>query len=147
MNPLDLYIQMNKFDKSNGLVLTAKEPGDIQYEMKVLEKHLSSPNTCHGGAISGMMDAVIGSTALSMAFTEGNLVSTVEFKINYFKPVFEGETLIGTGHIEFTGKSLMVTSGKIIKKDTGDLVAIAQGTFNIYPMEKRDFLNMLSKED
>ena len=102
-----LQVLLNKFDKSNGLVLTAKEPGDIQYEMKVLEKHLSSPNTCHGGAISGMMDAVIGSTALSMAFTEGNLVSTVEFKINYFKPVFEGETLIGTGVIEFTGKSLI----------------------------------------
>ena len=76
-----------------------------------------------------------------MAFTEGNLVSTVEFKINYFKPVFEGETLIGTGKIEFKGKSLMVTSGKIVKRDSQDLVAMAQGTFNIYPMEKRDFFN------
>ncbi|MBT6513285.1 MAG: PaaI family thioesterase, partial [Crocinitomicaceae bacterium] len=62
-------------------------------------------------------------------------------------PVFEGETLIGTGVIEFTGKSLMVTSGKIIKKDSSDLVAIAQGTFNIYPMEKRDFLNLLSPDE
>ncbi|MBT4775648.1 MAG: hypothetical protein HON99_08020, partial [Crocinitomicaceae bacterium] len=55
--------------------------------------------------------------------------------------------LIGTGVIEFTGKSLMVTSGKIIKKDSSDLVAIAQGTFNIYPMEKRDFLNLLSPDE
>lgn len=141
MDPLEFYIQMNKFDQNNGLILTAKEPGDIQYEMKITEKHLSSPNTCHGGAISGMMDSVIGTTALSMAFTEGNLVSTVEFKINYFKPVFEGETLIGTGKIEFKGKSLMVTSGKIVKKDSQDLVAMAQGTFNIYPMEKRYFFN------
>lgn len=147
MNPLDLYIQMNKFDQHNGLKLTAEKPGDIRYEMKITEQHLSSPKTCHGGAISGMMDAVIGTTALSLAFTEGNLVSTVEFKINYFKPVFENEILIGTGKVEFKGKSLMVASGKIVKEGSGDLVAMAQGTFNIYPMEKRSFLDLLPDEN
>ncbi len=147
MNPLDLYIQMNKFDQHQGLILTAEQPGDIQYEMLITEKHLSSPKTCHGGAISGMMDAVIGTTALSLAFTEGNLVSTVEFKLNYFKPVYEGETLVGTGKVEFKGKSLMVASGKIVKKGSGDLVAMAQGTFNIYPMEKRDFFNLFETEE
>ena len=38
MDPLEFYIQMNKFDQNNGLILTAKEPGDIQYEMKITEK-------------------------------------------------------------------------------------------------------------
>ncbi|MFT7611348.1 MAG: hypothetical protein ACI9J3_000291 [Parvicellaceae bacterium] len=141
MDPLDIYIKMNKFDQHQGLKLTAKEPGDIQYEMEITEQHLSSPKTCHGGAISGMMDSVIGTTALSLAFTEGNLVSTVEFKINYFKPVYEGDTLVGTGTVEFKGKSLMVACGKIVKKGSGDLVAMAQGTFNIYPMEKRGFMD------
>lgn len=139
MDILDYYIQMNKFDQYNGLKLTVKEPGDIHYEMEIKEQHLSSPFTCHGGAISGMMDAVIGTTALSVAFAENKLVSTVEFKINYFKPVHQGDILEGTGSIEFKGKSTICARGKIIKKETGELVAIAQGTFNIYPMEKRVF--------
>lgn len=139
MDILDYYIQMNKFDQSNGLKLTVHEPGNVEYEMEVLEQHLSSPFTCHGGAISGMMDAVIGSAALSLAFTEEKLVSTVEFKLNYFKPVHLGDILIGRGTIEFKGKRLICAHGRIEKKESKELVAIAQGTFNIYPMEKRDF--------
>jgi acyl-coenzyme A thioesterase PaaI-like protein len=65
-------------------------------------------------------------------------VSTVEFKINYFKPILLGDTLLGTGVIEFHGKSLIASSGTIIEKDSGKLISKALGTFNIYPMEKRD---------
>lgn len=143
MNPLDLYIQMNKFDQHNGLKLIVHKPGEIEYEMKIAEQHLSSPKVCHGGAISGMMDAVLGATALSIAFTEEKLVSTVEFKINYFKPVMEGETLIGSGSIEFKGKRLICARGEIVKKDSGEQVAIAQGTFNLYPMEKQEYGKIL----
>lgn len=101
------------------------------------EKHLSSPGVGHGGVIAAMMDAVIGTTALSKVFHEHKLVSTIEFKINYFKPVLEDDVLIGTGTIEFQGKSIIACSGQIIKKESKELVSKALGTFNIYPMEKR----------
>lgn len=137
MTVKQLYDTFNFFDKSLDLELSEKEPGDIEYKLTIQRKHLSSPGVGHGGVIAAMMDAVIGTTALSQVFHEKKLVSTIEFKINYFKPIFEDDILIGTGQIEFQGKSIIACSGKIIKLDTGELVSKSLGTFNIYPMEKR----------
>lgn len=141
---IELYKEINQFDKFMKLKLTVFEPGKLEYEMTIEDIHLSSPTTCHGGAIAGMMDAVIGTTALTKSFTEANLVSTIEFKINYFAPVSKGETLVGTGYIEFKGKSIIATSGEIRKKHNQELVAKGLGTFNVYPLEKRsEFLSMI----
>ena len=49
----------------------------------------------------------------------------------------KGPGYVFSGDIEFEGRSLIVTSGRIIKKNTGELVSKGMGTFNIYPMEKR----------
>lgn len=139
VDPIEIYKQMDLFAKDNGMELTVKTPGESDYRMTIKEKHLSSPNTCHGGVIAGFMDAVIGSAALSLAFTENNLVSTVEFKINYFKPAHLGDVLVGKGKVDFSGKSIITSSGEIIDETTGEIVAKAMGTFNKYPLEKRDF--------
>jgi len=137
MTVKQLYDTFNFFDKNLDLKLSEKGPGDIEYKLVIQRKHLSSPGVGHGGVIAAMMDAIIGTTALSQVFQEKKLVSTIEFKINYFKPIFEDDILIGTGEIEFQGKSIIACSGKIIKLDTGELVSKSLGTFNIYPMEKR----------
>lgn len=143
VDPIEIYKQMNLFSQENGMVLTVKKPGESHYKMTILSKHLSSPNTCHGGVIAGFMDAIIGAAALSLAFTQNNLVSTVEFKINYFKPVHLGHVLRGEGKVDFEGKSIISSSGEIFNETTGELVAKAMGTFNIYPLSKRkDFSDM-----
>ena len=137
MTVKQLYDTFNFFDKNLDLKFSEKGPGDIEYKLAIQRKHLSSPGVGHGGVIAAMMDAIIGTTALSKVFPEKKLVSTIEFKINYFKPIFEDDILIGTGEVEFQGKSIIACSGKIIKLDTGELVSKSLGTFNIYPMEKR----------
>jgi len=137
MTVTELYKAFNYFDKNLNLELNEKGPGDIEYRVKVERKHLSSPGVGHGGMVAAMMDAVIGTTALSQVFHERKLVSTIEFKVNYFKPIFEDDILIGTGEIEFQGKSIIACSGKIVKFESGELVSKSLGTFNIYPMEKR----------
>ncbi len=137
MNPQELYEKYNVFDKEFGLKVNIEAPGKVVYEMTIAPKHLSSPGVGHGASLAAMMDAILGTTALTKVYDKGSLVSTVEFKINYFKPIFLDDHLVATGEIEFEGKSLIVTSGKIVKKDTGELVAKGLGTFNIYPMEKR----------
>jgi len=137
MTVKQLYDTFNFFDKNLDLKLSEKWSGNIEYKLAIQRKHLSSPGVGHGGVIAAMMDAIIGTTALSKVFPEKKLVSTIEFKINYFKPIFEDDILIGTGEVEFQGKSIIACSGKIIKLDTGELVSKSLGTFNIYPMEKR----------
>ena len=133
---IEIYNQINNYGRDNGMIPELIEPGVVEYTMEVTEKHLSSPNTAHGGIIAGLMDSVLGAGALSLAFTNKNLVSTVEFKINYFHPVSLGDTLIGRSKIEFHGKSIIATSAEIHCRRRNLLVAKGIGTFNAYPMDK-----------
>lgn len=143
-NPIEIYKRINRFAQENGMKLTVKEPGKSIYKMEILDKHLSSPNVCHGGVVAGFMDSVLGSAALSLSFKSGALVSTVEFKINYFKPVFLGDQLIGNGSVDFEGKKLISSTGEIyrIKEGEKTLVAKAIGTFNKYPLSKTEFADL-----
>lgn len=138
---IEIFKSINKYDLDNNLEFEIHSPGSITYRMTIEDKHLSSPHTAHGAAIAGFMDCVLGLSALSEAITRDNLTSTVEFKINYIRPVKLGETIIGTGKVIHKGKSLIISSGEIRIDGTSDLVAIGQGTFNTYPFAKKDFLN------
>lgn len=140
MNFVELFRSINKYDIDNGMTFEINSPGSITYRMTIQEKHLSSPNTAHGASIAGFMDCVLGLSALSEAVTRDNLTSTVEFKINYIRPVKLGEELIGTGKVVHKGKSLIISQGEIRIASTKELVAMGQGTFNTYPFAKKDFL-------
>lgn len=144
MNPdhfIPIFKSINKYDLDNGMTFEILSPGSIIYRIKILEKHLSSPNTAHGASIAGFMDCVLGLSALSEAIMTDNLTSTVEFKINYIRPVKLGEELVGTGKVVHRGKSLIISQGEIRVDGTNELVAMGQGTFNTYPFSKKDFLN------
>lgn len=137
---VELFRKINRFDGDNGLDFTIHSPGKITYRMKILEKHLSSPQTAHGAVIAGFMDCVLGLAALSESVTHANLTSTVEFKINYLRPVRLGDELEGTGEVAHRGKSLIISQGEIRITSSQELVAMGQGTFNTYPFAKKDFL-------
>jgi uncharacterized protein (TIGR00369 family) len=143
-NPIEIYKRINLFAKENGMNHTVKNLGESNYTMTILNKHLSSPNVCHGGVVAGFMDSVLGSAALSVAFNSDSLVSTVEFKINYFKPVYLGEKLIGRGKVDYEGKKLITSTGEIFRIKDGKEVLIAKaiGTFNKYPLDKTEFRNL-----
>lgn len=137
---ITLFRSFNKYDIDNALTFEIHEPGSITYKMTITEKHLSSPNTAHGAVLAAFMDCVLGLSALSHAVTHGNLTSTVEFKINFVRPVVLNEEIVGTGKVVHKGKSLIISSGEI-RNTKGELIALGQGTFNTYPFSKKDFLN------
>lgn len=135
MHPiLQLYNNFNNFGNSMGMKLEVVAAGEIIYEMPVQKMHLSNPLAAHGGAVAALMDGVLGVSALSLAVEKNMLVSTVEFKLNYFRPVVEGDVLTGFGKVVFEGKSLINTSGEI-KNQKGELVCTGTGTFNKYPVK------------
>ena len=72
------------------------EPGKIIYTMKIKEKHMGTTVAAHGGIIAAFMDAILGVTALSLSCESNKLVSTVEFKMNYFSPVLWQMHLLNT---------------------------------------------------
>lgn len=139
---LKIYNQTNQFGRENNLKLTVIKPGEITYEMEVLPKHLATPTVIHGGMIAALMDGVIGVAALSLVAPENKLVSTVEYKINYFKPAFLGDVLIGKGKVDHQGKRIIHSSGELYNQHN-ELIAKAMGTFNAYPFEKSDVAEFL----
>ena len=140
------YNKMNHYGRTNGMTLTVSTPGQIEYRMTVQNEHLSSPNTCHGGVLAGLMDAALGAAALSLAFTKMELVSTVEFKMNYLHSVHLHDELVARGVVDHGGNSLVVSSCVVYRvKEGQEDVAVARGlgTFNRYPASKRDFSQLL----
>ncbi|HET9502797.1 MAG TPA: PaaI family thioesterase [Hymenobacter sp.] len=135
------YNRVNAYGQANGMTLSASAPGQAEYCMVIGPAHLSSPGVAHGGVLAGLMDAVLGAAALTLALTAGELVSTVEFKINYLHPVRLGDELRAVAQVDHAGKSLVVCSGVIYRQTAGETeaTAVAQGigTFNRYPASKR----------
>ncbi|GAC1599212.1 MAG: hypothetical protein NVS3B25_25960 [Hymenobacter sp.] len=142
------YIRMNHYDRANGMALSVPAPGRAEYRMVVRDEHLSSPKTCHGGVLAGLMDAALGAAALSLAFTKLELVSTVEFKLNYLHAVHLHDTLLAKGVVDHAGNKLVVSSCVIYRVVEGhEDVAVARGlgTFNRYPASKRNFDQLLTQ--
>jgi len=138
---IEIYNQVNHFGRENNMILTVVKPGEIIYEMEIKDKHLATVATAHGGVIAAMMDGVLGVAALSLVAQDRKLVSTVEFKLNYFKPAYLGDVLKGHGKVDFSGRRILSCSGEIYNQK-GDLVAKAMGTFNAYPFEKSDLVDL-----
>ena len=139
---IEIYNQVNQFGLENDFKLTIIKPGQITYEMEVLKKHLATPTTIHGGMIAAMMDGIIGVAALCLVAQEGKLVSTVEYKISYFKPAFLGDKLMGKGRVDHQGKRIIHASGEIYNQNN-EIIAKAMGTLNAYPFEKSDVAQYL----
>jgi acyl-coenzyme A thioesterase PaaI-like protein len=145
---VELFKKMNRFDSLLGLELKINEQGAPYYELPIRADHESSPQTAHGAVIAGMMDAQLGILALNSAVTRGMFCSTVELKTNFFHPARVGDTLIGGGELDFQGKSLVVVSAWLTLKSTNQLAAKGIGTFNLYPMSKRqNILQSINGED
>lgn len=134
MNLLEKYQKSNLFGQYNNLTLNVIEKGHIEYTMKVEDKHFALPGVVHGGAIAGLMDAVLSVAAFSAIYDQNKSVATVEFKINYLKTVRSPGELRGVGKIVSLGKRMIITHGDIFN-DSGELVAV--GTGSIIPIENR----------
>lgn len=132
-----LFKQMNRFDELVGLELALDDTQTPFYALTIQEKHESSPQTAHGAVLAGMMDAQLGILALARAIEQQSFCSTVELKTNFFHPARVGDRLLGSGEIDFVGKSLIVVSAEIRVEKTRKLIAKGMGTFNLYPMSKR----------
>lgn len=145
MHPiLEKYNEVNAFGALLGLELTVIKPGEVEYRMEVTKNHLSNPYAAHGGAVAALMDGILGVSAMSLSAEDHKLVSTVEFKLNFFAPIREGDVLIGKGKVIFCGKRLMSSEGTIYCENRSmEVVCKGIGTFNAYPANKNEmFKNM-----
>jgi len=136
-NILEKYNQTNQFGKFLDLKLVDVQPGEVKYNVDVKKQHLATVKSAHGGFISAIFDQIVGTAALSQSLLENKLVSTVEFKINYLRPVFINDSLIGNGLVIKSGNRLYTVKGDIYNQKK-ELIATGIATLNAYPFEKSD---------
>ena len=73
-----------------GFSLASIEPGRAVIEFEATERHANPMGTLHGGILADIADAAMG-MAYASGLDEGETFTTLEFKINFVKPVWTGK--------------------------------------------------------
>lgn len=89
------------------------------------ERHGNQQGTVHGGLISELADAAIG-TAHSTLMAEGESFTSLELKVNFFRPVWR-TTLRAVARPTHQGRNISHYTCEILRGD-GKLAALATST-------------------
>jgi uncharacterized protein (TIGR00369 family) len=108
-----------------GFVLKAVEPGRAVFEMEADARHHNPMGTLHGGVYCDLADAAMG-YAYAATLAEGETFTTVELKINFFRPVRQGR-LSAEARVVRAGGNLGYVECDV-KDGEGRLVARAAST-------------------
>jgi uncharacterized protein (TIGR00369 family) len=108
-----------------GFVLKAVEPGRTVFEMEADDRHHNPMGTLHGGIYCDLADAAMG-YAYASTLGEGETSTTVELKINFFRPVRKGK-LIAEARVLRAGANLGYVECDV-KDGDGKLLARAAST-------------------
>jgi uncharacterized protein (TIGR00369 family) len=108
-----------------GFVLKAIEPGHAVFEMDADERHHNPMGTLHGGVYCDLADAAMG-YAYAATLGDGETFTTVELKINFFRPVRQGR-LTAEARVVKAGSALGFVECDVTDQ-AGKLVATAATT-------------------
>ena len=108
-----------------GMRMVAVGVGTATFELVAGPQHSSPPGTLHGGILCDLADAAMG-CANATRLGPGESFTTVELKINFLKPVWEGR-LTAVGSIVKAGRTIALTECRVTDDD-GSLVAYATST-------------------
>jgi uncharacterized protein (TIGR00369 family) len=100
--------------------------------MVVGSRHLRTFGLLHGGVIAALLDAAMGTAAMTRAPTDHDVV-TAQLNVNFIRPAWEGESLSATGELIHAGRRTAVARGEV-RTTTGVLVAAASATFLYTPL-------------
>jgi len=117
-----------RFINTVGLSVDEAVPGRARLSITIEDKHRNGTGVAHGGVLFTLADTAMGA-ALYNSLEPGEICATIEIKIGYFKPVFDG-TLVCEAVVLNKGKSVASLEATIRNGD--QLVSKASGTFSIF---------------
>jgi uncharacterized protein (TIGR00369 family) len=112
-----------------------KKKFEAHVTLDLRDDHLSPAGKIHGGVVSGFFDFACGAAVFS-SMNPRDFCSTVELKVNYFRPLDVGDKLTCHSKVMFRGKRLCVVHAQLFRKGAKPPVAMATATFNIVPAKK-----------
>ena len=128
---IENYEKSNNFGRHFGMKLKVIRLGEVEYTMKVGEELQAVPGVAHGGVLAGLIDGTLGVAGLSQVAHKNQVVSTVEFKVNYLKPTKIGDVIRCNAKVINEGKSLIHIYAEVYNQNEV-LLATGNGTFNKY---------------
>jgi uncharacterized protein (TIGR00369 family) len=108
-----------------GMRIVAADVGTATFEIDVGPQHTSPPGSVHGGILCDLADAAMGCANLSR-LEEGESFTTIELKINFLKPVWEGR-LTAVGQVIKAGRTIALCDCRVTDAEDS-LVAYATST-------------------
>jgi uncharacterized protein (TIGR00369 family) len=109
-----------------GFRISEISPGQAVFEMDaVASRHANPMGTLHGGILCDLSDGAMG-MAWASELEEGESFTTLELKINFLKPVWNGH-LRAEGRVLKRGKTVGLVECDV-RDEKGDLVAYATST-------------------
>ncbi|MGA6993418.1 MAG: PaaI family thioesterase [Candidatus Deferrimicrobiaceae bacterium] len=116
-----------------GIRLNDLGAGWCESALEVLPKHLQQDGYVHAGVQATMADHTAGGAAGTLA-SEGEIILTVEFKINFLRPAL-GERLRCRAAVLRQGRTLNVAESEVYAQCDGNekLVAKAMVTLALVP--------------
>jgi len=108
-----------------GFRILEVEPGRAVVELETGPQHANPMGTLHGGILCDLADAAMG-IAYASTLGEGETFTTLELKINFFKPVWNAR-LRAEARIVKRGKTVGMTECDVVD-EKGSLVARASST-------------------
>ena len=111
-----------------GMEVTDRGEGSCTSRLTIAQQHMNPHGIVHGAVINALADTGMGG-ALTSLLDEHQICSTIEIKINYFRPALAGELVCETSVVNKGSRTGVLQSS--VKDDRGKLVAQALGTFMI----------------
>lgn len=108
-----------------GMELLSAENGECTMKLEAGEQHQNPMGTLHGGIIGDLADAAMG-MAYYTTLDQGESFTTLEIKINFLRPFWQG-TLLAHGRVVHRGKSVGMTECNVVDGQ-GRLIARASST-------------------
>ena len=110
-----------------GFEAVSVEHGNAVFRLEVKrEKHANPMGTLHGGVLVDLADAAMGMACVSL-LEEGESFTTVELKINYFRPVMNG-LIEARAKLVNGGETLAYLECEVVTLPEQKLVAKAAST-------------------
>jgi uncharacterized protein (TIGR00369 family) len=108
-----------------GFRLAEVDEGAATIGFEAGPQHANPMGTLHGGILCDIADAAMG-LAYASTLAEGESFTTLELKINFLKPIWNGK-LIAKGRIAKGGRTIGLVECDVVDEN-GSLVARASST-------------------
>lgn len=102
--------------------------GKAVFEMEAGRRHHNPMGTVHGGILCDIADAAMG-FAFASTLGPGESFTTLELKINFLRPVFEGK-LTANARVAHRGRSVGMVECDVVNAE-GKTVARASSTCSV----------------